>query len=293
MSTATSISGFTIIPVSYSTTATHYLYARTHAGSSKSAFPHARTLFLVNVPPDATEREISQFFKYCGTVERVEFEQKKTVEDEDEEEEEEGESSDDEIDEELPPQKRRKAIKGDKKQPPKVVPLPKTPLRMLRRTGRSCHVIFLDASSMQPALSQPQKTRPWPTDPEVPSGLAHYTALYDSLRPPLDVVREHAYTAVVLYQYQREKKKQQSKYHKGEAIVDEDGFTLVTRGGAYGKTLGGEVAVASKKFISEGAKAGRTRRKKEGKEKHSFYAFQIHERNRKSECSYLIVSPMN
>lgn len=284
---ATSISGFTVIPISYSTTATHFLYARAHANSSKSkapAFPDGRTLFLVNVPPDATERQISQFFKHCGTVERVEFDRK----DSQDAEEEEDESSDEEMEEEdadLPPQKRRKLAKADKKQAPKVIPLPKNSLRTMRRTGRSCHVVFLDASSLESAVSQPQKLRPWPVDPEAPTGLAHYTALYDALRPPLDIVREHAYTAVSLYQYQRENRKQQSKYHKGEAVVDEDGFTLVTRGGAYGKTLGGEVAVASKKFMAEAG--GRTRKRKEKKEKDTFYAFQIHEKNRKSAYSIL------
>ncbi|KAJ6591161.1 hypothetical protein DFH09DRAFT_1073901 [Mycena vulgaris] len=52
---------------------------------------------------------------------------------------------------------------------------------------------------------------------EEPSSIAHYTTLHDYLPPPLDL------------------------YRKSEAIVDEDGFTLVTRGGAYGQILGGGV----------------------------------------------------
>jgi len=35
--------------------------------------PDGRTLFLVNVPPDATERELVLFFKHAGTVEKVVF----------------------------------------------------------------------------------------------------------------------------------------------------------------------------------------------------------------------------
>ena len=81
-----------------------------------------------------------------------------------------------------------------------------------------------------------------------------------------------------LYEYELQKTKQKSKYRKGEAIVDEDGFTLVTRGGAYGKTLGGEVAVASKKFQDGGGKRHRT---KKNKEKEGFYAFQKAEKQRK------------
>jgi len=105
-------------------------------------------------------------------------------------------------------------------------------------------------------------------------------ALYDSLRPPLDAVREHADTSMELYEYEVAKGKQKSSHRKGEVIVDEDGFTLVTRGGAYGKTLGGGVGVASKTFDGSG-QANRGRKKKEGKEKDAFYAFQRAEKQRK------------
>jgi ribosomal RNA-processing protein 7 len=77
-----------------------------------------------------------------------------------------------------------------------------------------------------------------------------------------------------------------SQYKKGEAIVDEDGFTLVVRGGAYGQSVGGGVAVASKPFKKGGEEGGRGRRgkkKKEPKEKEKFYAFQVHEKKRDGE----------
>jgi hypothetical protein len=81
-------------------------------------------------------------------------------------------------------------------------------------------------------------------------------------------------------------KKQKSKFRKGEAVVDEDGFTLVTRGGAYGQTLGGGVRVASKKF-QQAQRSGRA--KKEAKEKTGFYSFQRAEKQRRGEY-YLRVS---
>ena len=84
------------------------------------------------------------------------------------------------------------------------------------------------------------------------------------------------------FDWEQAKKKQQSKYKKGEAVVDDDGFTLVTRGGAYGQTVGGGVAIASKRFQQTGSTSKRNRKnKKEPKEKDSFYAFQIHEKKRK------------
>ena len=281
-----SVAGFTVLPLSYSGSSTHYLYARPHSGSKKAkgnVLPEGRTLFLANIPPDATEREIVVLFKYCGTVERVIFDL-----DSREPQQEESDSDDDveEVvdvtteDAEVQPRKRRKVSKGDEPQAPKVVPLPSKSLRTLWRTGQSAHVVFLDSSSLDRALSHPPKPRPWPTSSEEPSGIAHYTALYDSLRPPLDAIREHADSAMALYEYDLAKTKQKSKYRKGEAIVDEDGFTLVTRGGAYGQTLGGGVGVASKKFQEGGQSKKNRNKKKNDKEKEGFYAFQRAEKQR-------------
>ena len=288
-----SVSGFAVLPVLYNKSTTHCIYARIHEqvkAKTTDALPGGRTLFLVNVPPDATERQLSLFFGYAGTVERVEFQGDFTVDTLEEDvsmssSEDSEVEQDMEVDHDVPqPRKKRKTSKENhKKRPPEVVPLPTVPLRTLRRTGQSCHVVFLDSSSAESALasSHIQKPRPWPSDPEVPTGLSHYLAQYDAIRPPLDIIREHARTAMDLYDYQKEKDKRKSKYKKGEAIVDEDGFTLVTRGGAYGKTLGGGVAVADKKFVVEVSKGKRGKKKKEKREKESFYAFQVHERRRK------------
>ncbi|KAJ6481750.1 ribosomal RNA-processing protein 7-domain-containing protein [Mycena sanguinolenta] len=285
MSLPTSVAGFSVLPISYAGTSTHYVYARSHTGSKKnptSELPDGRTLFLVNVPPDATERELVLLFKGCGTVEKVVFDldaQETLVEHDDSDSDDLGsgeeENGDDAEMETTQPRKRRKL---NKPQPPKVVPLPSRPLRRLRSTGRTAHLVFLDASSLERALAPQPKPRPWPTTSEEPSGLAHYAALYDSLRPPLDIVREHADSAMELYEFELKQTKQQTKYRKGEAIVDEDGFTLVTRGGAYGQTLGGGVAVASKQFQETGETG--TRKKKEKKQKTNFYAFQKAEKQR-------------
>lgn len=88
------------------------------------------------------------------------------------------------------------------------------------------------------------------------------------------------------FEFELAKSKQKSAYRKGEAVVDEDGFTLVTRGGAYGQTLGGGVGVASKIFEKTGQTA--SKKKKEPKEKETFYAFQKAEKQRKGGivCMY-------
>ncbi|KAG6879236.1 hypothetical protein C0992_004229 [Termitomyces sp. T32_za158] len=285
MALPTSLNGFTVVPVIYSASSTHYIYARSHVGSKKApqkSLPEGRTLFLCNIPPDATERELSQLFKQAGTIERVVFdvdavEPHQEDSDSEEEEEEAEDTQGPEAGAATEPRKRRKVSKDDA---PKVVPLPRKPLRTLRPAGRSAHLVFLDASSLQRALSSATKPRPWPTISEEPSGLAHYVSLYDSLRPPLDAVKEHADSSILLFEHNLQKSKQKSKYRKGEAIVDDDGFTLVTRGGAFGKTLGGGVGVASKQFQRSGQTSKRNRSAKEAKEKKNFYAFQKAEKQR-------------
>jgi ribosomal RNA-processing protein 7 len=118
---------------------------------------------------------------------------------------------------------------------------------------------------------------------EEPGGLADYLALYDSLWPPLDAVKEHADTYVEVYEYQLAKQRQTSQYKKGEAISDEDGFTLATRGGAYVQTLGGGISVASKRFQQTGETRSRNKKKSE-----RFHAFQKAEKQRKGAFDCLL-----
>ncbi|RDB19807.1 Ribosomal RNA-processing protein 7 A [Hypsizygus marmoreus] len=291
MALPTSISGFSVVPVTYSPSSTHYIYARSHTGSKKSTstthnalLSDGRTLFLVNVPPDATDRDLGLLFKHCGTIEKVIFDVD-AVEPHHDESDSSDEDEEMDADEEAvqgvqdQPRKRRKVAKDET---PKVVPLPSTTgLRTLRTTGRTAHLVFLDASSLERALATASKPRPWPSiTPESPTGIAHYSLQYTSLRPPLDAVRTHADTSIAVYEYELAKMKQASRYRKGEAVVDEEGFTLVTRGGAYGKTLGGGVGVASKRFQKSGQTTKRSRGTKEGKEKKDFYAFQKAEKQR-------------
>ncbi|KAH9482217.1 Ribosomal RNA-processing protein 7-like protein A [Psilocybe cubensis] len=285
MAIPSNISGFSVIPVLYNSSTTHYLYARSHTskGLSNKVLPEGRTLFLVNLPPDATERELVLFFKHSGTVEKVVFdfdvkELQNEASDSESDDDEEMEGIDAAGSDEQP--KKKKKSQKDKAEVPTVIPLPTRPLRKFRKTGSSAYVIFLDTSSLDRALASTSKPRTWPTSDDEPSGLGHYRAMYEAARPPLDAVRAYADTFVEVYEYELAKSRQKSKYRKGEAIVDEDGFTLVTRGGAYGKTLGGGVGVASKAFQRSGESARNRHHKKEKKEKEGFYAFQKAEKQR-------------
>lgn len=284
------------------------MYIRAHASRPKPGavdpLPADRTLFVVNLPPDATERELKTLFGKFGTVERVSFAGHDRVqailEQEDETSEEEegnvdadenGMDEDDSDGEDVQAKKQRKKVEREAKVAPKVVPLPIAALRALRPTGSVGHIVFaspqhLNASLAIPAASLPLK---WPkfkaTSSAEPSGLSHYIARHKALRPPLTAIKEHADSSMEVFEYkQAQASKRNSKYRKGEAIVDEDGFTLVTRGGAYGQTLGGGVGVASKKFMQEMKNGGR-KRKKKTTSKEGFYAFQVREKRIKEQIA--------
>lgn len=65
MATTVTIAGLSTFELKYYADATHFMYGRIHTKPKKavsSLFPDGRTLFIVNVPPDATERELSVFF---------------------------------------------------------------------------------------------------------------------------------------------------------------------------------------------------------------------------------------
>ncbi|KAH9030109.1 ribosomal RNA-processing protein 7-domain-containing protein [Lactarius pseudohatsudake] len=284
------ISGFSILPVQYDHATHHMLYIRAHVGSSskknpkKTDWPEGRTMFMVNVPPDATEREIVLLFKSCGTVEKVVFDADEPGEDSDSDSD--SDSTDDDTGSETSQPRARKRLPtsaADQSTRPKVVPLPVIPHRTLRKTGHTAHILFLDASSCARALALARpggKPIQWPLDgdTECPRGLAHYVLQYEADRPSLDAVRAHGDSAVARFDFDLAARKaalrRESKYKKGEALVDEDGFTLVVRGGAYGQAVGGGVGVASRKFMDERVK------RKGHKEGNTFYAFQIHEKKR-------------
>ncbi|KAH9002438.1 ribosomal RNA-processing protein 7-domain-containing protein [Lactarius hatsudake] len=284
------ISGFSILPVQYDHATHHMLYIRAHVGSSskknskKPDWPEGRTMFMVNVPPDATEREIVLLFKSCGTIEKVVFDADEPGEDSDSDSD--SDSADDDTgSEKSQPRARKRLPKSavDQSTRSKVVPLPVIPHRTLRKTGHTAHILFLDASSCTRALALARpggKPIQWPVDgdTECPRGLAHYALQYEADRPSLDVVRAHGDSAVARFDFDLAARKaalrRESKYKKGEALVDEDGFTLVVRGGAYGQAVGGGVGVASRKFMDERVK------RKGHKEGNAFYAFQIHEKKR-------------
>ncbi|KAG9050466.1 Ribosomal RNA-processing protein 7 [Tulasnella sp. UAMH 9824] len=297
------ISGFNVIRVTYPPATTHYIYVRKHETSQNTpstlALPQDRTLFVVNLPPDATAREVTQLFSPFGEVDEIRFghatgpkTEGSSLPDEDEEmvddvTEDSDSGSDMEVD--GPKKKRRKL---STKQPPKSVPLPTSDVRILRTTGHTAHVTFQSPSALQAALKPVDAPLKWPKSRNPPLGLAHYISKYDSLRPPLDVVKQHADSSLEAYEFIREKKEKakmgideedegEEKKQKAGPIVDEDGFTLVTRGGPKrGPKVVTKDFTAAIQHGEQNEAAERLKKHQEKIHHKDFYRFQVREKKR-------------
>ncbi|QRV73056.1 ribosomal RNA-processing protein 7 [Ceratobasidium sp. AG-Ba] len=295
------LNGFTVFPLQLQRSSVqHFLYIRQNQSGAKNASDaDDRTLFLVNVPCDATARDLVSLFKYAGTVERVTFgNQSRSDPEEDEHEDEQMIGAESEEDEEEPgPETNTSKSKSKSKQksappPPKPNPLIDTTLRTVERSGQTAHIIFLDPSSLSRALSLPSSPPTWPpadTSAE-PRGLAMYLKRHNSCRPALDTVSTHVDAYMARFDHDQAVKRAAaaSEYKKGVPIIDEDGFELVTRGGAYGKTVGGGVGVASKQFeiAAKRGELGAAKKKKKGRDKskdlEGLYSHEQREKKRKA-----------
>ena len=281
-----------------------------------------RTLFIANLAVDMEEEDIRKVFKEYGPVERIVIKVSKVGKegvdawiDSDDEHEEEDED-DDEVDMEgmdgnglvgsegVEPTARpaRPDNAGQKKRRRKGKSGPSAPMitdlpSLFPRSqpflfpSSSAYVTYLSPLSLQRALQHAPSRAPIAlVHPASSTGLDYYTQLHQTTRPDLSLVKAHADSALALYDHHVEVQKR--KISQGP-IVDDDGFTLVVRGGKFGRTAGkgsSGVGVASRRFVLDSRKAGgevdaregldRGKKRKGGVELDGFYRFQRNEKKR-------------
>lgn len=206
----------------------HDSYMRAHDGDDD------RTMFLVNLPTDATDRHIRALFKNAGAIESVRLWKPASERLAKEDDRESGEPS-------------SAALAAGKAAPP-IVPLPPLDPRhphALLPTATSAHVTFLDKSSLERALAMTQ-IKSWPDpfkgitsaqerlaheDAERPGkhnkrkamtadeaaassvhkdglaappiGLDFLLARHKTLRPPLPVVRKHVDSVIANFAWRK------------------------------------------------------------------------------------------
>ncbi|WVQ79730.1 hypothetical protein IAT38_001830 [Cryptococcus sp. DSM 104549] len=268
----------------------HFIYCRSHQGKfkGKSAgagatdgegeLPEGRTVFVVNLPVDITERDLRTVFGKWGVVEDVRIagkdggdvlegavkglpveEDEESSDDDDEEDEEEAEVEDEEEEvaraeatfkgDGLLSKKQRKALRRKNAalpaSVPTITPLPALSPRSTPFTQSglsSAHLIFLDPISLSRLFSSSSASTapiPLPKYASEPTGLAYYTLRHSALRPPLSAVKAFSDSSMARFDHLHSLLLASRAREQGAgALVDEDGFTVVVRSGRYGRAGG-------------------------------------------------------
>ncbi|KAJ2784196.1 hypothetical protein H4R18_001251 [Coemansia javaensis] len=222
--------------------ATHYLYFRRHSSTREDPLlPSDRTVFLANLPADATERDVRRLFRGVARVARVVFN---------------GVVGQDAIKAaaaharmvaelaEAMADGQQAAGAGKKKRAKKAVgdadgseaPRP-VPRPQLLESGSSAHVVLLESEELAKVLAiKPGAIKEWPArdgddsaDPLEYRGVARYIYEHRAARPPADLLKAEVDSFMAKFeesQYERER--MLSQQHN---TPDADGFITVVRRG--------------------------------------------------------------
>jgi len=290
----------------------HTIFIRPHKANTDGE-ADGRKLFVANLPVDITERDLRVIFGRWGVIEEIEFTgggdtdalEKAVIADMADE----PMSSDDEAAGETAEQEDEGAraeptFTGDgqpklsrKNRPrrkaalpvsvPEVTPFPPTNPRSTPYApagSRCAHVTYLDALPVTRAMAHTGTISLDKYNAAESSGLQYYLDLYSSLRPNLASVKAFADSSMARFDHlQSMLLSSRAKKQGAGALVDEDGFTVVVRGGRYGRTGGRGKGVAAVGVASRGFKGDEKPKGKGAGELRDFYRFQQVDRKKKGE----------
>lgn len=263
----------------YQKEATHYLYLRQNAPRIPTD-ETPREVFLVNVPVDATVKNLRQLFAEHlggGRVEDVEFEDAQVGK---------GKGI-------KAPVVRSEGKRGKKRKRGAVVAgegevgeevglLPETWDRDIHRSGGTAVVRFVDQTSAQLALREAKRAAktgkriPWtPAPDDPPLGSARYRA-HHTLRYPDPAVLQ-ASTDAYMTAFAAREAETAGQLARQRMEPDEDGFVTVVRGGRNGPARPRPDADVE----ASGEAVEKRRKKHKGNVEEGFYRFQVRERKKR------------
>jgi ribosomal RNA-processing protein 7 len=190
--------------------------------------------------------------------------------------------------------RRQKRNKGLPPSIPSVTPLPSlNPREQGYGTSGNhiAYITYLDQISLTKAMSYSGSAISLKKYNTEPTGLQYYTSLHSTLRPSHVDVKAFADSSMERYDRLQSLLLSSRARQKGAgALVDEDGFTVVVRGGRYGRTGGrgdegkgsSGVGVAKRGLAPKELKGGAA-------ELTDFYKFQKVDRKRKGEFLFSLV----
>ncbi|KAF9383648.1 Ribosomal RNA-processing protein 7 [Podila verticillata] len=259
----------------------HYLYFKKHESpKADPKTPKDRTLFVLNVPVDATEDHFRDLFKPYGRIAAVHFISRirdTSLTKEEREHQEELERLEREALAEEEANTGKKGAKKGKKNA-KVEDHHHHHHRTLYASGSHAYVVFLEEQELAKALTMKRKKRSWidsgSEDTKLTSlGVSKWIQEYHHKRPAPAALQ----TKVDDYMDKFER----SEYEAEQAalarhnVMDEDGFTLVTSAkGTKGANSDGVISIKAVK--AEDVKHIKPKKK----ELQDFYRFQMREAKR-------------
>ncbi|KAJ2362836.1 hypothetical protein H4S02_011275 [Coemansia sp. RSA 2611] len=262
------LSGYKVLPVQISGGAsTHYLYFKQHTSKREDPLlPSSRTIYISNVPADATERDLRRLFQGVARVARVVFHSS---------------VGQDAVKvaaatAQATSEMARTSSKGTKGKPKAKATAEAAKAQQvapLLSSGGSAHVVLLEDVELGAVLGMKAGVREW--DIENSHGLARHMLDYGAARPAAADVRADVDAFMARFeeaQYERERMLEQQ-----QNVADADGFIPVVRRARGGKNTDGTASVTAMS-TDEAREAGATR--KEPATFANLYRFQARERKR-------------
>ncbi|KAJ3091597.1 Ribosomal RNA-processing protein 7 [Quaeritorhiza haematococci] len=245
-------------------------------GFSSTSLPQGRTLFLLNLPVDASEAHLRRLFRRCGEIQEVIIHNegkhirsaRKMGKGEDEDNEDAMETvDDDESDEEEA---------EEKKQLERYLWIP-------HRSGCSAHVIFSETAAVDRALNMTKRRRVWSDREEDGEGASGghlhgmqkwISQFFTHSRTPLSTLQSRVDAHIKDFLSEEAARRAELLAKRNQP--DEDGFVLVTRArGRRNTNTDGSGATVTAARPDE-VKA----LKPKSKELKNFYRFQMREEKR-------------
>ncbi|RKP07016.1 ribosomal RNA-processing protein 7-domain-containing protein [Thamnocephalis sphaerospora] len=291
------IDGFQVLPIQVPAATgdddvAHYVYLKRHQAPTtlmedeNRVSEAKRTLFVLNLPVDATEADVRHWLRDAGAIEDVRFH---TLEHWQEMYAMSGEEA--ESQGAKPMLAKKGKLKGRAataaaaaahKGTWSLGEIAATSLRPLLDAGSYAHVIFLEPLGLDRALGLTERARRWRDEPtmakskeQLPLGLARYQQAYALSRPNPDELEKRA-NAYILAHEER-KREEEERIAATLNLPDEDGFITVRRVHRKRGNTDGKVTVKAirpeqaQRLAPTGGK---------GKDVQDFYRFQQREAKR-------------
>ncbi|KAK7491849.1 hypothetical protein BaRGS_00016868 [Batillaria attramentaria] len=208
------IQGFTVVPVRFdaSCQSQHYLYTKKHTTrETDEVKPREKTLFVLNVPPYATEGSLRQAFSCCGKVMKVYLHDKPT--------------------------------KGE----PPVETSQFFPEHATPKGFKVAYIVFKRSDSVQKALTLPYSKPLLLSTAENPvvTGIEKWKQHY--LDQTTDVAEMKKEVTRFMEEYDKKVEEEQKQAKEMDGVPDDDGWITVTR---VGKNKGAPRTEAEEKRVT-------------------------------------------